>query len=61
MYEFFMTYQWEMWAVAALVFLVLELMAGDFFMLCLAAGAVCSQSIEAFSRRQNPQEQCRCP
>ena len=42
MYEFFMTYQWEMWAVAALVFLVLELMAGDFFMLCLAAGAVCS-------------------
>ena len=42
MYEFFMTYQWEMWAVAALVFLVLEIMAGDFFMLCLAAGAVCS-------------------
>ena len=42
MYDFFMTYQWEMWAVAALVFLVLELMAGDFFMLCLAAGAVCS-------------------
>ena len=42
MYEFFMTYQWEMWTVAALVFLVLELMAGDFFMLCLAAGAVCS-------------------
>ena len=37
-----MTYQWEMWTVAALVFLVLELMAGDFFMLCLAAGAVCS-------------------
>ena len=26
----------------ALVFLVLELTAGDFFMLCLSAGAVCS-------------------
>lgn len=37
-----MAYQWEMWALAALVFLVLELTAGDFFMLCLAAGAVFS-------------------
>lgn len=42
MNDFFMTYHWEMWAAAALIFLVLELMAGDFFMLCLAAGAVCS-------------------
>ena len=39
MTEFLITYQWELWAVVALLFLVLELMAGDFFMLCVMAVA----------------------
>ncbi len=42
MTDFLMTYHWEVWAVVALMFLVLELTVGDFFMLCLGAGAVCS-------------------
>lgn len=42
MIDFLTVYQWEIWAFVALVLLVLELTAGDFFMLCLAVGAVCS-------------------
>ena len=42
MSEFLLNHLWEAWAIAALVFLVLELMAGDFFMMCLAVGAVVS-------------------
>lgn len=42
MADFLITHQWQMWAVAALVFLVVELMVGDFSMLCLAMGAVVS-------------------
>lgn len=42
MTELFMAYHWEIWAFVALIFLVLELTAGDFFMLCLATGAVFS-------------------
>lgn len=38
--ETLLRYQWEIWSAVALLFLVLELTAGDFFMLCLAAGAV---------------------
>lgn len=39
MNDFLINYQWELWALAALIFLVLELTAGDFFMLCLAVAA----------------------
>lgn len=42
MTEFLITYQWELWAVVALLFLMLELMAGDFFMLCLAVSSACA-------------------
>lgn len=40
MADFLLAYQWELWAFVSLVFLVLELTAGDFFMLCLAIGAM---------------------
>lgn len=40
MADFLRAYQWELWAFVSLVFLVLELTAGDFFMLCLAIGAM---------------------
>lgn len=47
MTDFLMTYQWEAWLAASLIFLVLELMAGDFFMMCLAASAAVSAVVAA--------------
>lgn len=31
---------WQMWAVVAIICLILELTAGDFFLICFAIGAV---------------------
>jgi len=38
--EYFMQHLWQLWAVLALVCLILELTAGDFFIICFAIGAI---------------------
>lgn len=42
MYEFILNHLWEAWAIVALLCLVAELSAGDFFMMCFVVGAVVS-------------------
>ena len=40
MIEYIFQYMWQLWAVIAVVCLILELMAGDFFIICFSIGAV---------------------
>ena len=40
MIEYLAQHLWQMWAVIAVVCLILELMAGDFFIICFAIGAL---------------------
>ena len=40
MIDFLMQHLWQTWAAIAVVCLILELMAGDFFIICFAFGAV---------------------
>ena len=40
MIEYIMQHLWQMWAVVAVICLILELTAGDFFIFCFAIGAV---------------------
>ena len=40
MIDYFMQNLWQMWAVVAVICLILELTAGDFFIICFAIGAV---------------------
>ena len=40
MIEYLAQHLWQMWAVIAVVCLILELMAGDFFIICFSIGAV---------------------
>ncbi len=40
MIEYFMQHLWQLWAIVAVVCLILELTAGDFFILCFSIGAV---------------------
>ena len=40
MIDFIAQHMWQMWAVVAVVCLILELMAGDFFIMCFAIGAI---------------------
>ena len=40
MIEYLAQHLWQMWAVVAVVCLILELMAGDFFIICFAIGAL---------------------
>ena len=40
MIEYFLLNMWQLWAVVAVVCLILELMAGDFFIICFSIGAV---------------------
>ena len=40
MIDYFMQNLWQMWAVVAVICLILELTAGDFFIFCFAIGAV---------------------
>ena len=40
MIDFLAQHLWQMWAVVAVVCLILELMAGDFFIICFSIGAV---------------------
>lgn len=40
MIEYFSLHLWQVWAVIAVVCLILELTAGDFFIICFSIGAV---------------------
>ena len=40
MIEYFLSNMWQVWAVVAVICLILELSSGDFFIICLSIGAV---------------------
>ena len=40
MFEYFLANMWQIWAVVAVVCLILELSSGDFFIICFSIGAV---------------------
>ena len=40
MVDYLLQNMWQLWAVVAVVCLILELMAGDFFIICFSIGAV---------------------
>ena len=40
MIDYLAQHLWQMWAVVAVVCLILELMAGDFFIICFSIGSV---------------------
>ena len=40
MVEYFLANMWQIWAVVALICLILELSSGDFFIICFSIGAV---------------------
>ena len=40
MIEYLAQHLWQMWAVIAVICLILELMAGDFFIICFSIGSV---------------------
>lgn len=40
MIDYLMQHLWQLWAVVGLICLILELTAGDFFIICFAIGAV---------------------
>ena len=40
MFDYFSQFLWQMWAILAVVCLILELTAGDFFIICFSIGAV---------------------
>ena len=40
MFDYIMQHLWQLWAAVALICLILELTAGDFFIICFAIGAV---------------------
>ena len=40
MMEYLLQHLWQMWTAIAVVCLILELMAGDFFIICFSIGAV---------------------
>lgn len=42
MIEYFATNLWQVWVIVAVLCLILELMNGDFFIMCFAIGGVCS-------------------
>ena len=40
MIDYFAQHLWQLWAVVAMICLILELTAGDFFIICFSIGAV---------------------
>jgi membrane protein implicated in regulation of membrane protease activity len=40
MLDYFAQHMWQMWAILAVVCLILELTAGDFFIICFSIGSV---------------------
>lgn len=47
MIDYLAQHLWQMWAVIAVVCLILELMAGDFFIICFSIGAVFTALVAA--------------
>jgi membrane protein implicated in regulation of membrane protease activity len=47
MIDYLAQHLWQMWAVIAVVCLILELMAGDFFIICFSIGAVFTAFVAA--------------
>ena len=48
MIDYLSQHLWQLWAVVALVCLILELTAGDFFILCFSIGAAFAATSAAF-------------
>ncbi len=48
MIDYFASHLWQMWALLSFVCLILELMNGDFFIMCFAIGGVCASIAAAF-------------
>ena len=48
MIEYLAQHLWQMWAVVAVICLILELTAGDFFIICFAIGAVGAAIVSPF-------------
>lgn len=48
MIDYFAVNLWQMWALVAVVCLILELTNGDFFIMCFAIGGACSAILSAF-------------
>lgn len=48
MIDYFAENLWQMWALASVVCLILELTNGDFFIMCFAIGAAISSILSAF-------------
>ena len=42
MADYIMNNVWQVWAIAAVICLILELSSGDFFIICFSIGAVAS-------------------
>ena len=40
MIEYFLENMWQVWAIVAVLCLILELSSGDFFIICFSIGAV---------------------
>ena len=40
MFDYFLTNLWQLWAIVAVVCLILELTSGDFFIICFSIGGV---------------------
>jgi membrane protein implicated in regulation of membrane protease activity len=49
MVEYLALHMWQMWAVVAVVCLILELTSGDFFIICFSVGALFAAIAAAFS------------
>ena len=42
MLDYFVSHMWQLWAILSVVCLILELTAGDFFIICFSIGAIFS-------------------
>ena len=49
MIDYFAANMWQVWAVVAVVGLILELSSGDFFIICFAIGAVGAALVSPFA------------
>ena len=49
MIEYISQHVWQLWAVIAVICLILELMAGDFFIICFSIGALFAPLCQALS------------
>jgi len=49
MLEYFAANLWQLWAIVAVLGLILELLSGDFFIICIAIGAVGAAAVSPFA------------